>query len=76
MSALAPGPQLPPNSTGDITGAFPLTVNGESIVVPATIIVDASGNEAVATRLASMRESLNVVALQSIIDAEELTCLT
>lgn len=44
-SVVAPGWQLPPDSTGKIAAAIAVTVNGQTVYVPATVLADGAGNE-------------------------------
>lgn len=55
------GPQLPPDSTGKVTGAFPVTIgqgaNAQTIYVPTTILVNTDGYEIGQALLDGIRET-------------------
>ena len=48
------GVQLPPDSTGRITGGYQITVAGQTVTLPASVIVDSNGNEVGGAILATL----------------------
>lgn len=76
MDKILVGVQLPPDSSGKITGAFKTTVYDETgtpqtVYVPATLIADSNGYE-IGGKLLQMLEEINE-SLKKIVDFQEIT---